>query len=44
MLAGVPGNRYQDFVAFPDGSVAFVARGTAASKARVLRVLPCGAG
>ncbi|XXX73134.1 hypothetical protein WMF30_36345 [Sorangium sp. So ce134] len=37
----VLGNRYQDFVAFPDGSVAFAAPGSASTKIRVLRVLPC---
>jgi hypothetical protein len=35
------GNRYQDLVAFPDGSVAFMAPGSSASKVEVLRVLPC---
>jgi hypothetical protein len=35
------GNRYQDLVAFPDGSVAFVAPGSSASKVKILRVLPC---
>ncbi|WP_437721052.1 hypothetical protein [Sorangium sp. So ce861] len=37
----VLGNRYQDFVAFPDGSVAFAAPGSASTKVRVLRVLAC---
>lgn len=37
----VPGNRYQSFRAFPDGSVAYAARGSGASKIRILRVLPC---
>ncbi|AUX34824.1 uncharacterized protein SOCE836_070020 [Sorangium cellulosum] len=37
----VLGNRYQDLVAFPDGSVAFAAPGSASTKIRVLRVLPC---
>jgi hypothetical protein len=36
------GNRYQDLVAFPDGSVAFVAPGSSATKISILRVLPCG--
>lgn len=38
---GVPGNRYQDFVGFPDGSVAYAAPGTAATKIRVLRIAAC---
>ncbi|MDC0677588.1 hypothetical protein [Sorangium atrum] len=37
----VLGNRYQDFVAFPDGSVAFAAPGSTNTSIRVLRVLPC---
>jgi hypothetical protein len=37
-----PGNRYQDLVAFPDGSAAFTAPGSAATKVKILRVLPCG--
>jgi hypothetical protein len=36
------GNRYQDLVSFPDGSVAFTAPGTSATKIKILRVLPCG--
>jgi hypothetical protein len=36
------GNRYQDLVAFPDGSAAFTAPGSAATKIKILRVLPCG--
>jgi hypothetical protein len=36
------GNRYQDLVAFPDGSVAFVAPGSTPTKLKILRVLPCG--
>ncbi|WP_437332309.1 hypothetical protein [Sorangium sp. So ce394] len=35
------GNRYQDFVAFPDGSVAVAAPGSASTTIRVLRILPC---
>ena len=38
----VRGNRYQDLVAFPDGSVAFVAPGSTATKVKILRILPCG--
>ncbi|WP_437964545.1 hypothetical protein WMF04_33295 [Sorangium sp. So ce260] len=37
----VLGNRYQDLVAFPDGSVAFAAPGSTSTRIRVLRVLPC---
>jgi hypothetical protein len=36
------GNRYQDLVAFPDGSVAFTAPGSSATKIKIMRVLPCG--
>jgi hypothetical protein len=35
------GNRYQDLVAFPDGSVAFTAPGSTPTKIKVLRILPC---
>ncbi|WP_433937437.1 hypothetical protein AB3662_22665 [Sorangium cellulosum] len=37
----VRGNRYQDLVAFPDGSAAFVAPGSTRTKIKVLRILPC---
>jgi hypothetical protein len=37
----VKGNRYQKLVSFPDGSVAFVAPGSSATKLKILRVLPC---
>ncbi|WP_437840353.1 hypothetical protein [Sorangium sp. So ce1153] len=37
----VLGNRYQDFAAFPDGSVAFAAPGSASTRIKVLRILPC---
>lgn len=37
----VKGNRYQELVEFPDGSVAFVAPGSSPSKLKILRVLPC---
>ncbi|AUX48419.1 hypothetical protein SOCE26_099530 [Sorangium cellulosum] len=37
----VLGNRYQDFVAFPDGSVAFAAPGSTSTSIKVLRILPC---
>lgn len=35
------GNRYQEFRAFPDGSTAYASRGSAASKLKIVRVLPC---
>lgn len=38
----VLGSRYQDFRAFPDGSVAYPAPGSTASKIEILRVLGCG--
>jgi hypothetical protein len=38
----VRGNRYQDFRAFPDGSVAYPAPGSTKTKMKILRVLPCG--
>ncbi|WP_437738395.1 hypothetical protein [Sorangium sp. So ce1335] len=37
----VLGNRYQDLVAFPDGSAAFVAPGSTNTRIKVLRILPC---
>src|SRR6185503_9590630 len=37
----VLGSRYQDFRAFPDGSVAYPAPGSSATKIKILRVLPC---
>jgi hypothetical protein len=42
LAVSVRGNRYQDFIAFPDGSVAFVAPGSTATKVKILRILPCG--
>lgn len=41
-VVGVTGNRYQDFRAFPDGSVAYASRGSSATKVKILRILPCG--
>ena len=38
---GVADHRYQDFKAFPDGSVAYPARGSTARSLRIARVLPC---
>jgi hypothetical protein len=40
-IAGVVGNRYQEFKAFPDGSVAYPAPGSANTKIKIVRVLPC---
>ncbi|WP_437786946.1 hypothetical protein [Sorangium sp. So ce1097] len=37
----VLGNRYQDLVAFPDRSAAFVAPGSTNTRIKVLRILPC---
>lgn len=37
----VPGHRYQDLRSFPDGSVAYPARGSSNTKIKILRVLPC---
>jgi hypothetical protein len=39
--APITGSRYQDFRAYPDGSVAYVAPGSSATKVKILRVLPC---
>jgi hypothetical protein len=41
ILVDVKGNRYHEMVSFPDGSVAFVAPGSSATKLKILRVLPC---
>lgn len=38
----VLGSRYQDFRAYPDGSVAYPAPGSSNTKIKILRVLPCG--
>jgi hypothetical protein len=35
------GNRYQKFVSFPDGSVAYAARGSTSTRIKIVRVLPC---
>ena len=40
-VAGVVGNRYQDFRAFPDGSVAYPAPGSSPTKLQILRILGC---
>jgi len=41
LAPNVLGSRYQDFRAFPDGSVAYPAPGTTATKIKILRVLGC---
>ncbi|KAF1325584.1 hypothetical protein FI667_g9043, partial [Globisporangium splendens] len=38
---GIVGNRYQAFKTFPDGSVAYLSKGSAATKLKLLRVAPC---
>jgi hypothetical protein len=40
-VSGVTGNRYQDFRAYPDGSVAYPAPGSTGTKIKIVRVLPC---
>ncbi|MDP9151283.1 MAG: hypothetical protein M3O36_15270 [Myxococcota bacterium] len=40
-VAGVTASRYQDFRAYPDGSVGYAAPGSSATKAKILRILPC---
>jgi hypothetical protein len=40
-VAGVTGSRYQDFRTYPDGSVAYAAPGSAATKVKIVRVSPC---
>jgi hypothetical protein len=35
------GNRYQEFKPYPDGSVAYPSAGSTATKAKILRVMPC---
>jgi hypothetical protein len=41
LQVGVVGNPYQELVAFPDGSVAYAARGSTSARVKILRVLPC---
>jgi len=38
---GVSDHRYQDWKAFPDGSVAYAARGSGSQSIRIARVMPC---
>lgn len=40
-VSGVTGSRYQDFRSYPDGSVAYAARGSTGTKVKIVRVLPC---
>ena len=42
VLASVKGNRYQEFKAYPDGSVAYAAAGSGATKIQILRIYRCG--
>jgi len=41
LTPNVLGSRYQDFRAYPDGSVAYPAPGSSGTKIKILRVLPC---
>jgi hypothetical protein len=41
LQVNLPGNRYQSFREFADGSVGFPTRGSTATSTRILRVLPC---
>jgi len=41
LTPNVVGSRYQDFRAFPDGSVAYPAPGSSATKIKILRVMGC---
>ena len=41
LAVDVRGNRYQEFRAFPDGSVAYPAPGSTRTSVKVLRILPC---
>ena len=41
LTPNVLGSRYQDFRAFPDGSVAYPAPGTTPTKIKILRVTGC---
>jgi hypothetical protein len=42
LTPNVLGSRYQDFRAYPDGSVAYPAPGSSATKIKILRVMGCG--
>jgi hypothetical protein len=41
LQVAVQGNRYHEFVGFPDGSVAFPAPGSTNTRVKILRILPC---
>ena len=41
LVSGVTGSRYQDFRSYADGSVAYAAPGSSATKIKILRVLSC---
>jgi hypothetical protein len=41
LAVGARGNRYHKLVSFPDGSVAFAARGSSNTRINILRILPC---
>jgi hypothetical protein len=41
LQVAVKGSRYQDFRAYPDGSVAYPAPGSSSTKVKILRVLSC---
>jgi hypothetical protein len=41
LTPNILGSRYQDFRAFPDGSVAYPAPGTTTTKIKILRVMGC---
>jgi hypothetical protein len=41
IAVAVPNNRYQEMKPYPDGSVAYPAPGSANTKIKILRVLPC---
>jgi hypothetical protein len=40
-VTGVKGNRYHEFVGYPDGSAAYPAPGSTTTKVKILRILPC---
>jgi hypothetical protein len=43
LQVSVSGNRYYEFKSYRDGSVAYAAPGSAPTKIKILRILPCGA-
>jgi len=42
LTPNVLGSRYQDFRAYPDGSVAYPAPGSNSTSINILRILACG--